>query len=229
MRAGIALSKLREEVQLEAGLSTQSGSNTFSVSRINQMLNRMERSLSREYEWPLRHSEQSITVPADAQYVVMPTNFDRTMIEDVSVRYGQDWQPVSYGISAKERSIYSGTQRAVPICRYEFNADRPSEMEVWPVGSTSQTLLISGQLQFGAMEDDDDLCVLDADVLVLRCAAEILGRDNQADAQLKLEAAGQVLQAILKRQGSSRRSNFSMVGDTDTPLRAGIDYIAAQE
>lgn len=229
MRSGVTLAVLRKEVQIEAGLSTQSGSNTFSVDRINQLLNRLERSLSREYEWPLRHSEQQITVDADVQYVDLPTNFDRTMIETINVRFGSDWQPLRYGISAVERSIYTGTQRATPICRYEFSADEPTRMEVWPVGATAQQLLISGQLRFGEMGKDDDVCVLDGDVLVLRAAAEIIGRDNRADAQLKLEAAGSLMQSILKRQGSARREPFSMVGGAQPVGRPGIDYIPAEE
>lgn len=225
MRSGVPLSTIREEVFLEAGLSTHPGHSTFNVGRVNQMINRVERSLLVEYEWPTLTFEEEITVAADAQYVDLPTNITFTMIESVHVAYGSEWLPVTAGIGARERTIYNDTQRAIPISRYELGQNQPTKLEVWPIGGAAQTLLIEGTKTVGAMREENDVCSLDADVIVLMVAAEMLGRDNKSDAELKLSKAQMLANSILKRQGSMKRKPVNFGARRGKVRRPGIDYI----
>ena len=226
MRSGVTLSTIRDEVMLEAGLSVQPGHSTSSIPKINQMINRMERQLLLEAEWPLLHFEEEVSVAADTQVVNLPTNITFTMIDTVHVSYGSEWIPVTHGIGARERTIYNDTQRATPIRRYEVSANNPGQMEVWPIGGDAQTLLIQGTKTVGAMTEETDTCSLDADVIVLRVAAEILGRENKADAELKLSMAATRLNQLTKRMGATKRTNISFSGRRTRTLRPGIDYIA---
>lgn len=226
MRTGVPLHTLREEVLIEAGFSTDSGHAAFSRQRLNQLLARHERMMAREDDWPGIDFEEQVTVAADARYVNLPTYINYTDISQVHVSYGTEWLPVNYGITARERSIYSATQRATPVSRWEVVAPGNVEFEVWPIGSTAQTLLFTGSKTLGGFSSDEDTCTLDADVLVLRVAAEILGRDRKEDASYKMEMAGRLTENILKRQNTTR-APVSMGGTRQAPqLREGIDYIA---
>ena len=140
MRNGIALTTIREEVLIEAGFSTDAGHAVYSRDRINQMINRTERRLSIVYDWPNMTFEEDVPVPADTRYVNLPTEINFTMIDSVHTAYGDDWLPLSHGIGARERSIYNENQRAEPIMRWEIVAPGNTQIEVWPIGSTTQTL-----------------------------------------------------------------------------------------
>lgn len=225
MRSGIPLSTLREEVLIEAGLSSQPGHSTFNIDRINQMINRTERSMIVENEWPTLAFEEEITVAADAQYVDLPSNISFTMIENIYVAYGSEWFRLTSGIGANERTIYNSTQRALPISRYEYRANNPTKLEIWPIGGVEQTLMIEGSKTVGAMREETDVCALDADVIVMRVAAAILGRENKADAELLLSQATTLANQLTKRQGSAKRENINFGRRKVQTRRPGIDYI----
>lgn len=225
MRNGVTLATLRDEVLIEAGFETDAGHAVYSKQRLTQMLNRMERYMQQIDDWPSTEFEEEVTVAPDAQFVNLPTNINFTMIDTVHVAFGDDWLPVYHGIGMQQRSIYNSTQRATPIMRWEIRAPGNVDFEVWPIGASQQTLRFSGSKKLGVMATDSDTCTLDADVLVLRVAAEILGRDQKDDASLKLKMAEELTNSILKRQGSAKQTNISLIGREATRLRPGIDYI----
>ena len=227
MRSGIALSTIRDEVMIESGQSIEPGHGAYSAPRINQLINRIERLMLVEDEWPTQHFEETLTVSADAQYVDLPVNITFTMIESIFVAYGSEWLSVKSGIGARERTIYNTTQRALPITNYEYSANAPTQLEVWPIGGVAQTLMVEGSKTVGTMAQETDTCTLDADVIVLRAAAEILGRENQADAELKLSLAARMTANLLKRQGSTKRESLNLGGRRAVIRRPGIDYIPA--
>lgn len=226
MRSGIPLSTIRSEVMIEAGLSEQGGHAIYNVKKLNQMINRTERLLLVGDEWPDQHIERQVTVLADAQYVDLPSDLSFTEIESSHVSFGSEWLQVSFGIGARERTIYNTTERATPIMRLEATKDQPGKLEVWPIGSVDQILLFQGTKSVGTMVNEDDVCALDADVIVFKVAAEILGRDNQADARLKLDMATDHMNKIMKKQGSTKREPINLGRRKPRVLRPGIDYIA---
>lgn len=225
MRTGIPLATIRKEVLIEAGFSTDSGSAVFSKEKIDQLIARTERMMARQNTWPGIHFEERLAVPADAQFVSMPVGINYSDISAVHVAFGDDWLPVKYGIGAPERAIYDETQRATPILRWEVVAPGTTQFEVWPVGSQDQVLMFEGSKALGVFEDDTSTCTLDADVIVMRVAAEILGRDRKEDAALKLDMARQMTTDIIKGQTATRGA-VNMGGARRGPrLRPGIDYI----
>lgn len=225
MRTGVPLHILRKEVLIEAGFSTDSGHAVFSQERLNQLLARHERMMAREDTWPGIHFEEQVAVAANERYVNLPDNINYTDVSDVSVSFGDMWLPVKYGINAGHRSIYNEDQRATPIMRWEVVAPGNEQFEVWPIGAAAQVLLFSGSKALGQFETDEDTCTLDADVLVLRVAAEILGRDQKQDAAYKLEAAKKITASIIKGQ-TATREQINMGGTrSGRTLRPGIDFI----
>jgi hypothetical protein len=225
MRTGITLAKLREELQIEAGLSTQNGGSAQTIPRLNSLLNRTERLMGRMEEFTAESTEEEVTVAADAQYADLPETIDFTEIVTADVLHGNWWQPITHGITARERSIYDTTARATPISRWKVVPPGNEEFEVWPIGSVAQTIRFSGQRKIGGMVKDTDTCVLDADVIVLRAAAELLARDRKEDAQLKLRMAQELTTMIAKKQGANKGDTINLADRGGTPLRPGIDFI----
>lgn len=224
MRTGVTLAEIRTEALIEAGFSTDGGHQAFSKDRLNQLIRRHERMLASEHDWPGMIYEETVTVAANARYADLPAEITSPQVTTVHVRFGSDWLLVPYGIDARHQSIYGTDERVVPIMRWQVVAPGTTEFEVWPIGNVAQTLLFRGQKAVGTMKEDDDTCTLDADVIVLRVAAEILGRDQKADAALKLEAARNLINNILKNAGTTRRAT-SFSGGEEVRLRPGIDYI----
>jgi len=235
LRNGVTLNVLRREVQIEAGLSTNSGHTVLSQERIDQMLRRTERLMADEDEWPNMHYEEEVTVSANTRFVTMPTSMNASGVDSVHVLYGDDWIPVTRGIGAVERSVYDEDQRATPINRWELRPPQAAQsattlttntqFEVWPVGDVGQTLLFQGAKALGVFVDEGDVCSLDADVIVLRVAAEILARDNKQDAEFKMSLARKRTTDLLKRLGATQSKSISQVARPKRLPRSGIDYI----
>jgi hypothetical protein len=225
MRTGVPLHQIRREVMIEAGLSPDPGHEAFSRETLNQKINRTERIMAQEDEWPTQHYEQQVTVPPDAKWVSFPVGITPSSIRQVSVLFGTIWLPVVQGIGPAERTVYSDDMRATPISRWEINVDQPGQFEVWPRGAVQQTLLFSGTRKIGGMVDENDACTLDADVIVLRTAAKILARDRQEDAALLMGEAISLTQSILKAINAANpptRIGGHRVGRVRRP---GIDFI----
>lgn len=228
MRTGVPLSTLRREVMIEAGLSTDAGHAIATQEKITHLLNRTERLSYVRETWPVMQIEAQVTVAADAQFAALPSTITSTQIRTAEVLHGNIWLPMSHGISLADKSIYNEDQRSTPIQRYEIVSPGTAQFEVWPIGSVAQIVKFTGQKAIGEMVSDDDTCTLDADVLVLRVAAELLGRDRKEDAALKLDLAKSLTSDLLKLQGGVKDDPIDMTGrgrNMAPRLRPGIDFI----
>lgn len=224
MRIGVALSDLREEVLIEAGISSDAGFGVEHHRTVDQKLRRMERLLATKYDFPAMNVEETVTVDADARYADMPANLTFSDIRLVSVAYGSEWLPITHGIGPRERTIYNTSQRALPIQRWEVQAPGNVNFEVWPIGEVEQTLRFEGQKSPGTMTKDTDVCVIDADALVMYAAAEFLARDSKADAELMISNAVAHINEILKA-GTIQSGAVTQTMPGGRVWRPGIDYI----
>lgn len=225
MRSGVTLATLREELAIEAGISTEPAHLAAEQPRLDQLLRRTERIMARMDDWGSLSFEEEVTVSADAQFASLPSNIAFTDIRDCWVAFGSQWLPVAHGIGSVERSIYNTSQRATPITRWEIQAPGNVNFEVWPIGASAQTLRFTGQKALGTFTDDTDTCTLDADVIVLRAAAQMLARDRKEDAALLLDQARLLTERILKAQGSTKSPEIDLARRPTRALRPGIDYI----
>lgn len=225
MRTGIALAQLRKEVLLEAGYSVDPGHAAVHKEYVDQLLRRTERMLAREFDWQASKIETLVIVAANAATVSLPPLIDFTDIDSVSVLYSQAWLPVTHGIGPQERSIYTAGDRITPITRWEVHYPGTSTFEVWPVGEVEQTLRFVGMRKIGGFIDDTDACFIDADVLVMYAAAEMLARDKKSDADFKLDRARRYAQHLVKAQGSTKAAPVSQGQRSQTGPRPYLDYM----
>lgn len=228
MRLDVTLGEMRREVQIEAGLSTAAGHSAFSKDRIDQMLNRMQRMMLKSADWPSQKRTHEFILTANSNTYLasnLPSGMTLTSINTIHVQYGTDWLPLSRGIGAREWSEYSASQRTLPVRRWDIINAGMTAVEFWPIASTDQTLRIIGRVVGADMTDDADTPSVDGDVLVLRVAAQIMGRDNKADAALLLQQAKDLEDSIMKDLGSVTAENVNLAGRAEKRLRPGIDYI----
>lgn len=220
----IQLHELRKEIQVEAGLSSEEGATAYSKERLTMIINRAERMMKTRDDWPTQNYEITAATVPDEKLIDLPEGVSIKNIRSINVLFGQEWLPVVKGIGPRERTIYTDDMRATPAQRWDYLVSAPGQIEVWPVGSDSQTLMFRGQLEVGGMKDENDICTLDADVIVLTVAAEILGRDKQEDAAYKSQLAAELTQNILKdMSATSEPTNLSM--RRGRAVRPFIDYI----
>lgn len=224
MRSGITLATLRQEVLIEARMSTTAGQAAMMPDRIRQLLNRFERDYATRFSWKSRRFEASMTIPAGTAVATLPGGMSFTMVSEVWCQSGSDWLPVAHGIGAAERSTYPSGTTGSPICRWEVQSADPQTFEVWPVSGQDEVLRFTAERAAGLMSVDSDPCVLDGDLLVLRTAAEILKPTDMKDAQDKARQAEELAFAIQTREAST--APVAVLSARPRPrLRPGLDYI----
>lgn len=227
MRTGITLKVIREEVQIESGHSTESGHNLQMKSRIDKIINRTQRLMDMENDWPAVDHFEDVAITANTSIFNIPTEIDTTHIDTAWVMQGIEWWPVEYGITQGDRGLYSATDRSEPILKWRLIPPGNAQFEIWPVPPSATTMRFEGQKKLTTMVAETDTCLFDADVLVMRVAGQILARERKDDAALLIKQAFEMTNIILKRQGGAKREDFNMGGDrTKARLRPGIDYIA---
>lgn len=220
----IPLHELRKEIQVEAGLSSEEGATAYSKDRLNMVINRTERMMKTRDDWPTQKYEIYGATTADAKLIDIPEGVSIKNIRNIDVLFGQEWLPLSKGIGPRERSVYTDTMRATPAQRWDYLSSEPEKIEIWPIGSSAQSLMFRGQLDVGQMVEESDLCTLDADVIVLMVAAEILGRDKQEDAAYKSQLAAEATQNILKDMNAGTPA-AKLSYKRGRSVRPFIDYI----
>lgn len=226
MRSGIALEVIREEVLIEAGFDTSAGSAAFTQDRITQMINRTERFMFEDDDWAILNFEQTVTTTANVANQSLPSTIKFTDIRTAHVDYGNEWLLLAYGIQPEHRAVYNSTQRSSPALRWEVIPPGDTLFELWPIGAATQDVLFSGMKTLSTMSDENDLCTLDADIIVLRVAAEILGRDKKEDASIKLQMAARLTAQIVKKMDGAKAAPINFGASQPMRLRSGIDYIA---
>lgn len=210
MSRGTTLANLRTMLKAEIGDFT--GTNTNRNAELNTLLSNMQKRLSTEHYWPFLERHWDVAVAAGQQYISLPTttagdpeqdvseiNLDQ--LPEVKTKYTTQYWPVSYGIDTDEYNTFDFSlgQTSDPIQRWRLATNPneptdPNQFEVWPVASTAQILRFTGERAILPLTEDVDTADLDDTLLVLFCAAEILQRNKQPDAPLKLNAAQRQLQ-----------------------------------
>ena len=151
----------------------------------------MQRGLAQEFHWPTLHTEVDHPLTAGTKIYTLNATLDPAKIEAVWASIGNQWIPISHTVGRLERSAFDADERSYPPSRFELQPDDGTgtyTFELWPIPSDAGTVRISGQKVISDMSSDTDVCLIDADVLVLVTAGEILARNNQADAAYKRQS-----------------------------------------
>jgi hypothetical protein len=204
------LATLIEEVQFELFqvVSPAVGQNYRDF--IKARLRREYRRLYDDFNWPDLRVWQDKTLSAGENFYDLPTGWSLTNLTHIFYRWGSTWIPVPRGIDV---TLYNaidsdGGNRADPVQRWDW---RNGQVEVWPIPATDATVMrLVGKQPFVQMVDEDDLCLIDADTVILFAAGELARRTNTEESALLLARAEGRYGAVRQRQQTgTNKLNFA--------------------
>lgn len=230
MPAGVSLNQLIEDLKAEAGISLNAAHNLSQRTPQVYLLNRVQRELYEAHDWPDFKVTRDVNLFTDQRYYDMPTDMDYDGVNDAYARYGNQWSKLAYGIEPEDMSIYNTDDgfKTYPPLKWASYPDETRQFEVWPIPSEDGVIRFRGTKTLTKMVDNADLCELDATLIVLFAASEILAKAKAEDAPLKLQKAQAMFTRLKAKKGSNKRG-VSILGGGDTGLgrgpRVGIDFI----
>jgi hypothetical protein len=228
MAAGVPLSQLITDLRHEAGQSATLALGQQTRDRFKHLLNRVQRELWVNHQWPVQQIERDVGLLAGVRYYAYPNGLAFDGIQYAWVRNGTEWLKLGFGIGPDELSFYNSEEnfRSWPIAKWD-HVGETNMIEVWPVPNQSGTMRMQGRKTLVQMVEESDVCQLDGDLIVFYAAAEILAEQKSQRANLMLEKAKAILARIKATQSGDKLGNFGIgMGSNDRArARVGIDYM----
>lgn len=218
MPVGVQLSQLLTELRAEAGLSTNVATGINARDTHVALLNRAQRELASQRDWPHLDFWVDLPLTADTRYYAYPNGISFDDINYIAIPQGASkYVALAYGITPDAYAIRNSpageTEKYPRAWQHRMNVDPAQNMiEMWPIPNMNQTAIIVGTHQIVPMVDASDVCMLDSDLIVLTVAAELLARQKAADAEIKIRKAQQLMRSLLSGQASQKREPFIMGG-----------------
>lgn len=182
-----------------------------------ERLQRTQETLWEKYDWPHLRVERYIELQAGQRYYAPPDDIPLDRIEQIEVRYGNDWFTLGDGITAVQYSMWDSDLdiRSWPVERWQIYEDE--QIEMWPIPANNYDsvtldgrLKVTGIRQLSPLVADDDRADLDDRLITLYAASEELQGRSSADAALKLAMAQQRERDLVGN--NSKIKSFSLGG-----------------
>lgn len=223
---GELITSLKEELDL----STNVGVGVDKRPQLMRALNRVYANLARDYDWPhLHYVSDREPLSAGERFYDFPSFLDFDTVQAVHVWYNDKPLPLTRGISVDEYNTFDPEvtgDRHDPALRWEMHwKETAVQYEIWPVPlSNNQEIQWTGRRKITPLVNNEDLCLLDSEVIVLFAAARILAARKSPDATMAMEEAKTALNNLRKRTGPSRpiSMNRGEPGNPARPTRATV-------
>jgi hypothetical protein len=225
MRVGVLLSELRRELMAETFQSLTPSQTTSSTPYYNYALERVQWEQWNDIEWPHLTIYKDMPMVAGQRYYTYPPQLPFDSIFRIWWPQGVNWVPLDYGINPQTYATMGGEfVQAWPPRRWRNCAiyneatgttNPAAQFEVWPIPPSNQSysLRIEGNAPLNPLVNDTDVCVIDATLVVLFAASEILAQQKSESASLKLQKANQYRRMLIARLGAQQRSMKSLSKD----------------
>jgi hypothetical protein len=245
MRVGVPLSELRRELMAETFQSLSPAQTTSSTPFYNYALDRVQREQWNDIEWPHLTIYKDMPMVAGQRYYSYPPQLPFDSIFRIWRPEGTNWLPLGYGISPQTYATMGGeNMQAWPPRRWRNCAnynestgktDPAAQFEIWPIppASTPYSVRIEGNAPLNALIEDTDVCVIDATLIVMMTAAELLAGMKSESASLKLQKANQYRRMLIARLGAQQRQMKSLslegghMATSGPPMTPYLDFIPA--
>jgi hypothetical protein len=228
------LSVMVKNLRAEAGHSLSTAQGVNQLETLKYLLARTQEELWTAFQWPDLTIRYNKLMSANLYlYDFLPQMpFDAIRSAWVgSVSLG-DWIPIDYGIS--EDMIHwdeGNSAKGDPVQVWDVEADatgvegRPAKFRVWPTPTVNNTYAVrfKGNKSLDPFIADDDYCTLDATLIVLFAAAELLARAKAEDAPGKAQKAQRHLLKLLGNKISGK-NKVSTIG-SGSPDRRSLNNV----
>lgn len=210
MAVGTEFLALVDMLREEIGRSTNVGIGIDDIPGLQRAINRSYALLLSSYDWAhLRTMPARIPLNAGQRYYDIPATIDLGQITEIVA-----WQaanlpiPMDRGISYHEYSAIDSEndQRSDPAQKWDlrFNGTA-TQIEIWPIpSSNTMTLQITGRYRLPKLINDQDICWMDDELVVLGAAYRALARQGSEDAEETKAQFGSRLADIRRNSGPSR-------------------------
>jgi hypothetical protein len=220
-----SLSTLVSMVRAEAGhsLSVAQGLNT--LDRLKHVIRRTQYELWTAFDWPQIATRWDVSIGANQADAAFPTDVEFDQIHTVwwtsEAVSDPNWTPVKFKIP--EDAIPPTGIAPSKGSRPEFwdivtdpASPHATKIRVWPTPSKAGFLRLKGQYKLNGMVEDTDTCTLDATLIALFAAAEIMGEAKNEGAGPKQQKAQRHLQKLLANTNSDKQK-VSTFGSVRSP------------
>ena len=220
MARNVAFSTVLDMVRGEAMISTNPQLNTNVTPNLKIIVQRVQRQLWLNYDWKFMKGWSDKVVSAGQRYYDFPTDMDSNRIHGVFYRWNNQFLPIQKGISPLDYNAFDSENatpmRADPVMRWDYRDTNNTQFEIHPIPATNGSAS-TGYIRFYGIKNlntfvaDSDLCTLDADLIALYAAAELLGPRNKDEADRKLRIANAMLTS-LKAQYQATSQTIGVLG-----------------
>lgn len=205
MARGVVFTELLDMLRAEAMISTNPNLSNNILPNMKQLIQRTQRQLWLNYDWKFLKKWADKPVAAGQRFYDFPTNLDSARIAKVHYRWNNLFIEVEKGINPTDYNAFDSELatpiRADPVMRWDYYDVAETQYEVHPIPATDGTagtgyMRFSGVLNLNPLVADTDRCTLDADLIVLFAAAELLTPRNPDQAKQKLQLANAFLMSL---------------------------------
>lgn len=190
MARGTSLLELRDMLRAEVGASSNVAMGVNTVDQYSLLLSRIQKRLWTDHEWPWAVVNRDEPLLDNQKLYSFPTSLEYDRITGAWAKYNNIWHPLEYGIGPAQYNSFDSDrgQGTTPTVRWQHYEN--NQFEVWPIPqSAGQVIRFRGVKKLNPLIADTDKAELDDVLLVLFAAAEILSRNQAADAPLKMAQA----------------------------------------
>jgi hypothetical protein len=195
------LSEMLSNLRAEAGHSTSVAQGVNSEQTLKYIIKRTQEELWTAFTWPelMLRDDRPLT-PGTYSYAYGTTlKFDMIREAYTITGSGQQWLPLTYGIS--EGRVLAGganSESADPVRCWE--ASGGLSYRVWPTPITGGYIRFKGNKELVPLVANQDSSTLDATLIILFAASELLARAKAN----KLQKAQRHLNKLLGNQVSAK-------------------------
>lgn len=188
MATGTQFLALLDMLREDLGRSTNVGVGVDDLPSLKRSINRAYALLLGDNDWPhIRHLPNRIPLSSGQRLYDIPAHIDPQKIIEIICWLAPNLPiPLDRGISYHEYSAIDSEagQTSDPAQKWDlrFNGTA-TQIEIWPIPSSdSMTLQFTGRYRLPKLVDDDDVCYLDDELVVLGAAYRTLKRQKSDDA-----------------------------------------------
>lgn len=223
MPRGITLGELITDLRYETNTSADPALGIQSRAKYAHALKRAQETLWLEHDWQHLKVNRFIVMAAGQRYYDWPADLDPERIDRVEFREENTsrWRPVDRYITTEDLNLHDSDidERQDGVKKWDLNEDG-DQLEVWPIpesngtntsASKSYILRLHGVRTLNPLlDEDDDRCDLDSNLIILTAAVTLLAATDSKTAEEKAAAAGRLLKRLKANSSTRRDRGFSM-------------------
>jgi hypothetical protein len=209
-------------LRAECGHSLSVAQGVNQIDTLKYLLARTQEELWTAFVWPdLNVRGNTQMVPGQYLYP-FPANMTYDMIREswTADARSANWIELDYGIEEDRIAPdNTNTWRADPVQAWDVEGN---QFRVWPTPqSGGNWVRFKGNRPLDPFTADADVSTLDATVIVLFCAADLLARAKAEDASTKQQKAQRHLAKLLGNKISAKIKNPTLGGGAPRQFRVG--------